>query len=55
MDVAGAAQNPVHDYQIVRKHPVGHKKARTIAIDNGVNVEPSVNIKSPFLQAGRAH
>jgi len=43
-DVAGAAQNPAHDYRIVRKHPAGHGRARRIALENGVFVDPNVNI-----------
>jgi hypothetical protein len=44
MDVAGAAQHPAHDYQIVRKHPAGHRRARRIAIENGVQIDETVRI-----------
>ena len=44
MDYAGAAQHPAHEYRIVRKHPVGHKRARRIAIENGVFLDKSVTI-----------
>jgi hypothetical protein len=44
MDLTGAAQNPAHDYQIVRKHPAGHRRARRIAIANGVHIDETVTI-----------
>jgi len=44
MDLTDAAQNHVHNYRIVRKHPVGHKRARRIAIDNGVEVDERIII-----------
>jgi hypothetical protein len=44
MDFAGAAQYPAHEYRIVRKHPVGHKRTRRIAIENGVFLDESVTI-----------
>jgi hypothetical protein len=44
MHLPGAAQNPAHDYQVIRKHPVGHERARRIAIENGVTLDPDVKI-----------
>jgi hypothetical protein len=52
MDVVGAAQNPAHEYRIVRKHPAGHKPARRTAIENGVIVNPTVKI---FRQGDNTH
>jgi hypothetical protein len=40
----GAAQGPSHEYQIVRRHPVGHKVARQIAEAHGVRFEDPVII-----------
>jgi hypothetical protein len=44
MDLPGAAQNPAHEFRILRKHPAGHRRARRIAIENGVAIDPTVTI-----------
>ncbi len=44
MDLPGAAQYPTHDFRIVRRHPAGHKRARQIAKDHGVDIDPTVTI-----------
>jgi hypothetical protein len=44
MDLTGAAQSPAHDYQIVRRHPAGHRRARRIAIAHGVPIDETVTI-----------
>jgi hypothetical protein len=44
MDVTGAAQYPAHEYRVVRNHPVGHRRARRIAIANGVQIDEAVTI-----------
>ena len=44
MDVAGAAQYPASEYRIVRRHPAGHRRARRIALENGVPIDETVTI-----------
>ncbi len=44
MDLPGASQSHAHTYRIVRKHPAGHRRARQIAIENGLDVDAAVTI-----------
>ncbi len=44
MELPGASQDQAHTYKVVRKHPVGHKMARRIAVDNGVEVDAKITI-----------
>lgn len=44
MDLPGAAQNPMHEFRILRRYPAGSRRARKIAIDNGVSIDPTVTI-----------
>jgi hypothetical protein len=59
MHLPGAAQNPAHEYKVVRKHPAGHRRARRIAMENGVHVDDSVKIlrekESNLLAGTNAH
>jgi hypothetical protein len=44
MELTGASQTHVHNFNAIRKHPAGHKRARRIAVENGVEVDAKVTI-----------